>query len=72
MTPTDMEDLEHDAYQDSFADGLIDLTIGLILASIGTIWLWLESLPGLAGILSAGFTWTLLRLRTRILEPRIG
>jgi hypothetical protein len=72
MAPTNLEHLEHDAYQDSFADGLIDLTIGLILASIGTIWLWLESLPGLAGILSAGFTWTLLRLRTRILEPRIG
>ena len=72
MAPTNLDDLEHDAYQDSFSDGLIDLTIGLILASIGTIWLWLESLPGLAGILAAVITWTLLHIRARILEPRIG
>ena len=72
MTPTNLEDLEQDAYQDTFSDGLIDLTIGLILALIGTIWLWIEWLPGLAGILSAVFAWALIRIRVRILEPRIG
>ena len=72
MNRTSMGDLESEAYQDFLSDGLIDLTIGLILAMIGTIWLWIESLPGLAGILSAALTWALLRIRRRILEPRIG
>lgn len=72
MTPTNHETLEQDAYHDTLSDGLIDLTIGLILALIGTIWLWIEWLPGLIGILSAAFAWALIRTRTRILEPRIG
>jgi hypothetical protein len=72
MNRTSTQDLETEAYRDSFSDGLIDLTIGLILATIGTVWLWIESLPGLVGVLSAVFTWVLLRIRARILEPRIG
>ena len=72
MAPTNPEDLERDAYQDSFSDGLIDLTIGLILAWIGVIWLWIESLPGLVGVVSAVLAWTLLRIRARVVEPRLG
>ncbi len=72
MAPTDLEDLEREAYQDSFSDGIIDLTIGLSLASIGIVWLWIVSLPGLAGVLPAVFAWALVRMRARILEPRLG
>lgn len=72
MAPTNLDDLERDAYQDAFSDGLLDLVIGLILAWIGIIWLWIESLPGLAGVGSAVLVWALLRIRTRIVEPRLG
>jgi hypothetical protein len=72
MAPTNLEDPESEAYQDALSHGLIDLTIGLILAWIGIVWLWIESLPGLAGILSAVLVWALVRVRARILEPRFG
>jgi hypothetical protein len=72
VTSSNLNELESEAYQDSHSDGFIDLAIGLSLASIGIIWLWIESLPGLAGVLSVGFAWTLVYLRRRILEPRLG
>lgn len=72
MVPTDLGDLERQAYQESLSDGLIDLFIGLSLASIGVVWLWIEWLPGLAGIVQPILVWALLRIRHRVVEPRLG
>lgn len=72
MAPTNLEDLERHAYRESLSDGLIDLIIGLSLASIGVVWLWIQSLPGLAGILQPIIVWALLRIRHRVVEPRLG
>lgn len=72
MTPTSLEELESEAYQDSFTDGLIDLFIGLSLVSVGVDWLWIQPLPGLAGVLPAVLAVALVPVRRRILEPRLG
>ena len=72
MDHTDHVDLEREAYQDSYSDGLIDLFIGLGLAAIGALWLWMESVAGLAGAFAAAVTWALVPIRRRIVEPRIG
>lgn len=72
MTPTNLGDLERQAYQESLTDGFIDLIIGLSLASIGVVWLWIEWLPGLAGIAQPILVWALLRARHRVVEPRVG
>jgi hypothetical protein len=72
MNDTNLDDLESKAYQDSFSDGLIDLFLGLGLASIGILWLWFESVAGLAGVLAAAAHIALIAIRRRIVEPRIG
>lgn len=72
MNRTGLEDLESEAYQDSFSDGLVDLFIGLGLALIGTLWLWFESVAGLAGVFAAMVAWALVPIRRRIVEPRTG
>ena len=72
MAPTSLEELENEAYQDSFADGLIDLFVGLSLIAVGIDWLWIEPLPSLAGIIPALLALALVPIRRRILEPRLG
>ena len=72
MAPASMNDLESKAYQDSFADGLIDMFIGLSLVAVGIDWLWFGWLPGLAGVVPALLAIVLVPLRRRILEPRLG
>ena len=72
MNNTNLEDLESAAYQDSYSDGLIDLFIGLGLASIGILWLWFEPVAGLAGVFAAAIGWAMVPIRRRIVEPRMG
>jgi hypothetical protein len=72
MTPTRLEDLESKAYRDSYADGLIDIFVGLSLVAVGIVWLWIEWLPGLVGVVPAVFSVVLVPIRRRILEPRLG
>jgi hypothetical protein len=72
MNRTDLEDLESEAYRDSFSDGLVDLAIGLGLALIGGLWLWFEPVAGLAGVFAAAVAWALVPIRRRIVEPRVG
>ena len=72
MDNTNLDDLESEAYQDSFSDGLVDLFIGLGLALIGALWLWFESVAGLAGVFAAIVAWALPPIRRRIVEPLVG
>jgi hypothetical protein len=72
MNDTNLEDLESEAYQNSFADGLIDLFLGLGLALIGLTWLWFPAEAGIAGAIAAVIAWALVPIRRRIVEPRIG
>ncbi len=72
MNRTNLEDLEGEAYQDSFSDGLIDLFVGLGIAVVGMTWLWLEPVAGLGGVFAAAVAWALPPIRRRIVEPRIG
>jgi hypothetical protein len=68
----ELQDLEREAYQDSYADGIIDLFVGVSLLWIGVAWIWLPDLAGLAGILPAIFVVPVLEGRKRFLEPRVG
>jgi MFS family permease len=72
MATASLEDLESKAYQDAYADGLIDILVGLSLAAVGIVWLWIEWLPGLVGVVPAVFSVVLVPIRRRILEPRLG
>ncbi|MEE9581506.1 MAG: hypothetical protein V3W36_01085 [Acidimicrobiia bacterium] len=72
MNRTNLEDLEGEAYQDSFSDGLLDLFVGLGIAVVGMTWLWLEPVAGLGGVFAAAVAWALPPIRRRIVEPRIG
>ncbi len=72
MNRTNLEDLEGEAYQDSFSDGLIDLFVGLGIAVVGMTWLWLEPVAGLGAVFAAAVAWALPPIRRRIVEPRIG
>ena len=72
MAPTSLQALEEQAYQESLSDGLIDMIVGLSLASIGVVWLWIEWLPGLAGVVQPLIVWAMLALRRRIVAPRLG
>lgn len=72
MSHANLEDLESAAYQDSYSDGLVDLFIGLALASIGIFWLWFEPVAGLAGVVAAAIAWAMVPIRRRIVEPRVG
>jgi len=72
MSSTNLEDLESEAYQESFSDGLMDLAVGLALAVIGAIWLWFEGQAGLAGAVGALVAWALVPIRRRVVEPRLG
>jgi MFS family permease len=72
MDHTNLEDLESEAYQESFSDGLVDLFLGLGLASIGFTWLWFAEQAGLAGGIAAVIAWALVPIRRRVVEPRIG
>lgn len=72
MTHTNLEDLEDEAYRDSFSDGLVDLFVGLSLALIGALWLWFPAVAGLAGALAAAVALVMVPTRRRIVEPRVG
>ena len=72
MNHTNLDDLESEAYQDSFSDGLVDLFVGLGIAVVGMTWLWLEPVAGLGAVFAAAVAWALPPIRRRIVEPRIG
>ncbi len=72
MDHTNVEDLESEAYRDSYSDGLVDMFIGLGMALIGGTWLWFETQAGVVGGIAAVIAWALVPIRRRIVEPRIG
>lgn len=72
MSPTGLEDIEREAYQESFSDGLLDIFVGMSLVSVGVTWLWIQQLPGLAGVLPALLAGAILPIRRRLLAPRMG
>lgn len=71
-TNTDLQAIEREAYRSSYADGIIDLFVGLSLAMIGAIWIWASEYGGLAGILPAVMAPTLVPLRKQVVEARGG
>lgn len=68
----DLTAFEDEAYRAAYADGVIDIFVGVSLAWVGAAWIWLPDLAGLAGILPAVFVATMLAARKQIVEPRIG
>ncbi len=71
-TNADLEAIEREAYRSSYSDGIIDVFVGLSLLVIGAIWVWAEDYGGLAGILPAVMTPSLIPLRKKIVEARGG
>lgn len=69
---TDLEVLESEAYTRSFADGIIDLFVGLSILWIGVAWIWLPDIAGLAGIFPAVLVAPILQGRKGWLESRVG
>lgn len=47
----DLETLERGAHRGPYADGIIDIFVGISLVWVGAAWIWL---PGYAGVLAAG------------------
>ena len=72
MNDVSLDDLESEVYQDSFADGMVDLFVGLGLAVVGITWLWFESIAGLAGVFGATIAWGLAPIRSRVVGRRTG
>ena len=64
--------LERAAYRASYGDGIIDLFVGLSIAWIGTAWIWLSDLAGVAGVFPAVFLTAVLAIRKRLVESRAG
>lgn len=68
----DLQNLERQTYRDSYADGIIDIYIGISLLWIGVAWIWLPDIAGIAGALPAIFITPMLIGRKRFSEKRIG
>ena len=68
----DLQNLEQPTCRGSYADGIIDVYIGISLFWIGVAWIWLPDIAGLAGVLPAIFIAPMLGGRSRFLEKRIG
>ncbi len=69
---TDLEAMERDAYRASYADGIVDIFVGLSFLVIGVIWIWATDYGGLAGILPAVMAPSLVPLRKQIVQSRGG
>lgn len=67
-----LRDLEHRAYQRAYSDGIIDLFVGISLAWIGSAWMWLPDIAGLAGIFPAVFAPMVIATRKSFVENRAG
>ena len=72
MDHANVENLESEAYRDSYSDGLVDMFVGLGMVLIGGTWLWFEAQAGVAGAIAAVVAWALVPIRRRIVEPRVG
>lgn len=73
MAPTDnLDSLEQAAYRDAYSDGIIDLFVGASLLWIGTAWIWLPGIAGLAGVFPAIFVTAMLTGRKKFVEGRTG
>jgi hypothetical protein len=70
--PQDLAALERAAYQDAYSDGIVDLFAGLSLLWIGTAWIWLPGIAGVAGVFPAVFVSAVLAGRKRFMEDRSG
>jgi hypothetical protein len=68
----ELRNLEQRTYRDTYADGIIDIYIGISLLWIGVAWIWLPDIAGVAGVLPAIFITPMLLGRKRFSEKRIG
>lgn len=68
----DLTALEDQAYRASYADGILDIFVGVSLVWVGAAWIWLPDLAGIAGVFPAVFLVAMLGIRKQIVEPRIG
>lgn len=64
--------LEKTAYRRAYSDGIIEVFIGLSLIFIGSIWILLPDYAGLAGVLPAVLVPTMIPIRKKFVEERIG
>jgi vacuolar-type H+-ATPase subunit I/STV1 len=67
-----LRNLEHRAYQRAYSDGIIDLFVGISLVWIGSAWMWLPDIAGLAGIFPAVFAPMVIATRKSFVENRAG
>ncbi|MCP3988359.1 MAG: hypothetical protein GY724_04745 [Actinomycetia bacterium] len=64
--------LEDNAYGAAYSDGIIDTFSGVSLMCIGITWIWFPDFAGLAGVIPAVFLTSVLAVRKKVVEPRIG
>lgn len=70
--PETLQSLEARAYQRAYSDGIIDLFVGISLVWIGSAWIWLPDLAGIAGVFPAVLAVTVIGVRKRFVESRLG
>lgn len=68
----DLETLKRASYRDTYSDGILDIFVGVSFLWIGSAWIWLSDLAGVAGVLPAVFLTTMLAGRKRFVESRTG
>lgn len=71
-TTSDLAAIEREAYRASWSDGLVDIYVGLSMLFIGAMWIWVNDLSGLAGVLPAILLTPALAARRRFVEARLG
>ncbi len=72
MDQDSLQSLERTAYRRAYSDGIIEIFVGLSLLWIGSIWIFLPDYAGLAGVLPAIFTPSLISIRTKYVQDRLG
>ena len=68
----DLPLMEREAYRAWWSDGIVDIYAGLSLLWIGAMWIWINDLSAVAGVLPAILVTPVLAARRRFVEARLG
>jgi hypothetical protein len=68
----DLAAMEREVYRAYWSDGIVDLYLGLSLLFMGAMWVWLDGLVGIAGVIPAVFVTPMLIGHKRFVEARLG
>lgn len=68
----DLTAMERETYRAYWSDGIVDIYLGVSMLFIGAMWMWVNDLAGIAGVLPAVLVTPMLAGRKRFVEARLG